>query len=670
MGKGLHLLLWTLVLSWSPLQAAPPETMKPLRNISSIRELNYADARMAPPVQLRVMVISHHENGFDAQDNSGGLFFEYRDEKMPPPGETLEIFGNVSGGVYGPYVVIDELKKFGRKNMPRPLNFRPDFVQTGIGDNRWIKIEGLMVDVKFNEDKRSGQGLLVTGQNDLVIRFYNETEDFDVEKLERLVGSWVELQGSAAPLFNDLSQRIGADIICSSHRFTRVLEEGKDTESVPLNEIGRWDSRRSTPGLLKTSGRVTLIEGPRSFVVQSEEHGARVKTLRPHQVIVDDSVDLVGIPDTEGYFVGLQYATATPAENKLDPIEPVTGNAPTSRAQAFQLINLSGRLTEREKRILNVQVGEEIVPVLLPGGIPNSELPPQGSEIEVTGVKLVDADQRGEIRSVSLALRRAEDIGVVATPSWWTPKRLWTAILLLAACIFLFIIWTLALNRRVKSQTGLIQDQIESNAALEERNRIARELHDTLSQGFSGVGYQLASVENSLYNDPDKAKEKLNTARQMVEHSLTEARDSLSGLRIPSAADKLEFPGSTLSIAQERCGEAGITMVRYNGAEIDTSDFNAEVKYTCHRILLEAVTNAIRHGEPSSVTIEMHEEDSGYVFSVKDNGKGFDTTKPPPGGHFGLQGMEERARQINATISIDSSSDGTRVDLIIPKRHK
>ena len=85
MGKGLHLLLWTLVLSWSPLQAAPPETMKPLRNISSIRELNYADARMAPPVQLRVMVISHHENGFDAQDNSGGLFFEYRDEKMPPP---------------------------------------------------------------------------------------------------------------------------------------------------------------------------------------------------------------------------------------------------------------------------------------------------------------------------------------------------------------------------------------------------------------------------------------------------------------------------------------------------------------------------------------------------------------------------------------------------------
>lgn len=669
MGKGLHLLIAVSLLGWLPAKAAPPETMKPLRNISSIRELTYADARMAPPVQLRVMVISHHENGFDAQDNSGGLFFELRGEQAPPPGEMLEISGNVSGGVYGPYVVIDSMKRQGRKPMPRPLNFRPDFVQTGIGDNRWIEIEGLMVDVKFGDDKRSGQGLLVTGQNDLVVRFFSQTNDFDVEKLKRLVGSWVRLQGSAAPLFNDLSQRIGADIVCSSHTFTKVVEQGKDTESVPLEEIGRWDSRRSTPGLLKTAGRVTLVEGPRSFVVQTGEHGARIRTLRPHELAVGDSVDLIGIPDTEGYFVGLRYATPSPSEEKLPAVDPVPDAAPTDRSQAFQLVTLSGKLTEREKRILNVQVGQELVPVLLPPGIPNSELPPQGSQIEVTGVKVVDADQRGEIRSISLALRKADDISVIDTPSWWTPRRLWTAILILATCIFLFLFWTLALNRRVRTQTDLIQSQIESNAALEERNRIARELHDTLSQGFSGVGYQLASVENSLYNDPDKAKDKLNTARQMVEHSLTEARDSLSGLRIPTAADKLDFPGSTLSIAGERCGEAGISMVRHNGASIDTSGFNTEVKYACHRIILEAVTNAIRHGKPSSIGIEMHEEDDSCVFSVIDDGKGFDTSKPPPGGHFGLQGMRERASQINATISIDSSSDGTKVDLIIPKRH-
>ena len=163
-----------------------------------MRLLTYEESRMAPPVVLRALVISHLPGGFDAQDSTGGLYFSVSPEKIPPLGHTVEIFGNVTGGFYGPYIVVDELRSRGLRNFPRALNFRPDFVQTGLGDNRLVEIEGLMVDVSFDESRRSGEGLIVNGQTDLRIRFQNQTDDFETDRIERLIGSWIQVQGSGS----------------------------------------------------------------------------------------------------------------------------------------------------------------------------------------------------------------------------------------------------------------------------------------------------------------------------------------------------------------------------------------------------------------------------------------------------------------------------------------
>ena len=186
-----------------------PVSVERLRTVDEVRLLTHAEARMAPPVVLRVTVISHLDGGFDGQDVTGGLFFEIPNNQLPPLGEFVEVYGNVTGGFYGPYIVVDEIRSRGPRNLPRPLIFRPDFVQTGIGDNRLISIEGLMVDVEFDESGRSGKGLIVNGQTDLTIRFRNEEGEFDADSMTRMIGSWVRLQGSVAPLFNDARQRIG-----------------------------------------------------------------------------------------------------------------------------------------------------------------------------------------------------------------------------------------------------------------------------------------------------------------------------------------------------------------------------------------------------------------------------------------------------------------------------
>ncbi|MEM9280536.1 MAG: sensor histidine kinase [Verrucomicrobiota bacterium] len=643
-----------------------PSSVDPLRTVDEVRLLTYEESRMAPPVMLRVTVVSHLPDGFDGQDNTGGLFFDVRPEQIPPLGELVEVHGNVTGGFYGPYIIVDEVRARGQRNLPKALNFRPDFVQTGLGDNRLIKIEGLVVDVTFDESGQSGEGLLVNGQTDIRIRFQNQLDEFEVDRIRRLVGSWVQLTGSGAPLFNDGRQRIGSDIICSSNQLIEVVNEGITTKHVPLGDIGRWDSRSSSPGLIRTLGQVTLIEGPRSFVVQADNHGARVKSLREHDLQVGDTVALKGLPDTEGYFVGLRYADVVPSSNLIEVAPPLVEELALSRDNPFQLVSLSGRAVDKEGRILNLETKEGLFPVSLPVDISVEDLPEAGSEIEITGVKLVDADVRGELRSVTVMMRHLDDLRVLATPSWWNPQRYWTAILILATGILLFLVWTLALNRRVSKQTALIETQIQSNAALEERNRIARELHDTLSQGFSGVGYQLASLDNHLTSNPEKAREKLTAAREMVELGLSEARDSLTGLRVPTAAESLEFPDKTLSIMEDRCHEASITLIITRSDEIDRLELDVETAYACHRILLEGVANVIRHSGAKQLQVDLGQNGGSWQFSLRDDGKGFDPQSTPDVGHYGLQGMKERASEIEAQLEIESSKRGTNLTLTLP----
>lgn len=664
---GWHRTLYALLLM-TPIGCAafdPPVSVRPLRSIADVRKMTYEESRLAPPVSLKVTVISHFKDGFDGQDNTGGLFFEVTAKALPRIGDELAIEGNVTGGFYGPYVIVDQFTKTGAKPPPKPLNFRPDFVQTGLGDNRWVEIEGLIVDVNFEGGKRDGSGLLVTGQSDLVIRFRNANEDFDVVRLEKMVGSWVRLFGSGAPLFNDQRQRIGSDIICSRHQFVEIIEQTGASQAVRLDEIGRRDSSRTRQGLVETNGTVTLVEGPSNFVVQSGQYGARIDTLSPAKVAVGEVINLTGLAETDGYFVGLRYATMAPAEGASDLPEAIQDVAPLSREHAFQLVSLSGRLIEKGRSLINLQVNEALVPVSVPPSV-SATLPPEGSELQVRGVKLVEADGRGEVRSVIIAVRTAEDLTVLAVPSWWTPARYWMAILILAAGALLFLTWLLALNRRVKKQTALIKEQIESNATLEERNRIARELHDTLSQGFSGVGYQLASVSNHLATDPDKARIKLDAARQMVEHSLVEARESLIGLRIPAGAQSLDFPDATLTAAKARCEEADVNFEAERAGWNESSKLPAETAYAFHRIVLEAVTNALRHSGANNIKVSMATEAGRARIVVSDNGRGFSTDARAPEGHFGIQGMRERAQQLGAALAIRSApAQGTSVELSV-----
>jgi len=201
------------------------------------------------------------------------------------------------------------------------------------------------------------------------------------------------------------------------------------------------------------------------------------------------------------------------------------------------------------------------------------------------------------------------------------------------------------------------------HAVLEERNRIAREIHDTLAQGFVAVSVQLEIVARQLTSSTENAKEHLNEARVMVRDSLSEARSAIWALRSQSAGN--EDLAARLSKMAGQVTASSQVRVRLE-VHGTYRPLGREVEDQLVRIGQEAVTNAVRHAEAGNIEIELAFEPKRLRMTIADDGRGFAMEPSGRGlaGHFGLQGMRERAGQIKADLKVDSAlGEGTRVSV-------
>src|SRR6185369_1335005 len=201
---------------------------------------------------------------------------------------------------------------------------------------------------------------------------------------------------------------------------------------------------------------------------------------------------------------------------------------------------------------------------------------------------------------------------------------------------------------------------------LEERARLAREIHDTLAQGFVGISSQLDAVAMCMPQETSPARKFLDLARRMARHSLTEARRSVMDLR----ASALE--GQDLAAALEsgtRMWTAG------SGVEVDVNitgtpgELPQEMEQHLLRIAQEAVANVLKHAGASKIWIKLHTEARKLYLRIKDDGRGFaqDGVFSSRGGHFGLIGMRERAERLGGELYLAShEGEGTEVEVKVP----
>jgi signal transduction histidine kinase/ligand-binding sensor domain-containing protein len=203
------------------------------------------------------------------------------------------------------------------------------------------------------------------------------------------------------------------------------------------------------------------------------------------------------------------------------------------------------------------------------------------------------------------------------------------------------------------------------NLVLSERTRIARELHDTLLQGLSGVTMQLQALWTHF--PPSSERRTLEEIIKDAGKCLTEARQSLWGLRNRTGSDNGISDRLTRQ-AQQALAAAPIKLVLR--ITPTPPPLSPEVEYQLLRIAQEAVSNAVQHAEPKTVEVRLECVDDGLELLVRDDGAGFSTeTQHAELGHYGLLGMQERAGEIGARLMITSVRGlGTDVKVMVKTR--
>ncbi|MEG5036497.1 PAS domain S-box protein [Microcoleus sp. AT3-D2] len=209
--------------------------------------------------------------------------------------------------------------------------------------------------------------------------------------------------------------------------------------------------------------------------------------------------------------------------------------------------------------------------------------------------------------------------------------------------------------------------QAEEASILEERNRMAREIHDTLAQAFTGILAQVGAANQVLTDDVEAAQAHLNLIKELARTGLVEARRSVVALR-----PQLLEEGSLQSalhrlIAQIRTAAMDTTL--YYEIEGAVYSLPTEVESNLLRMGQEALTNAIRHANADEIRVQLVYDRNQFCLRVKDNGQGFGVGSIPSSEGFGLLGMSERAERIGAQLTI-RSQPGQGTEIIVTVNRK
>ena len=217
-----------------------------------------------------------------------------------------------------------------------------------------------------------------------------------------------------------------------------------------------------------------------------------------------------------------------------------------------------------------------------------------------------------------------------------------------------------------------LQHQFEMtlDARVDERTRIARDLHDTLLQSFHGVLLRLETIFQLLPGTPIEAREKLGSTIDQVAEAITEGRDAVQGLR-KSTVQSNDLAQAISTLGEELASDSTSQRPAFHVAvEGHSQDLHPILRDEIYRIAVEALRNAFQHAQARKVEVEIRYNDEQFRMRVRDDGKGMDPeilSRQGSERHYGLPGMRERATLIGGKLTVWSEVDaGTELELMLP----
>ena len=407
---------------------------------------------------------------------------------------------------------------------------------------------------------------------------------------------------------------------------------------------------------------------------------------------IGESIEAAGIPVTDLYRIHL--AESVWRKSSEPPVKPGKPSAMTleslfkSKGDGEFIMNpkffghvltVNGTLREfvtdeRGERRLLLENGGHTIQIDC-SNAPNATGIQLGSVVSATGICVLDSDfWRPSLpfpknKSLFLVAQHTGDIVILKRPPWWTPAKFLVAASVMFGVIVLILIWNAALRVLVERKSREVVKaqarKLESELRIAERTRLAADLHDSLSQNLTVIGYQVSTAKNTLGDKDSTTTECLDTAAKMIRSCRTDLRRCLWDLR-SDVLDETDFAEAIRKTVAPVAGSASLA-VRFAGPRAAISDSTAHGVLNAVR---ELVANAVRHGEAANIRIAGEVHTGELNLSVRDDGCGFDLGNRPgqTEGHFGLDGIIERIERLGGTFKIESSpGNGTYAVISISK---
>lgn len=652
-----------------------------LTNAAQVRTLSAIEAARNFPVRLRGTIIADPQSGGQScvlMDDTAGIYVQGPSAMLAnlQRGDLVEIEGMTDPGEFAPIVSLRSLRRRGRAEIPPPQAVTFEQLIKGELDSQWVEVSGivrtcetLIADRKYQLDVATGGGRLAV---QIIGRFNPEA----------LIDAEVRLPGVIFYLFNKSRQVISPLLVVpTGAAFTVEKAAPANPYATPVLNSGnllRFAPQGTYGHRVHLRGTVIHHVPGEMLWIRDQAGGLRVQTRQTNSLTPGHRVDVLGFPSRGDYSPVLADAVFRSIGEEALPTPIVLTNADLALNHDADLIQIEGILNGKQLTsdgwALVMQSGDTSCRALLrqrPGGPPDQEWLP-GSLLKVTGISSVSIDQSrvagiAEPRSFELLLRSAADVELVQPPPWWTRERVVWMLAAVALGLLLligFVIWTARGRLREQAvQRSMAEGQF--TAILSERNRMAREIHDTLAQGLSAISMQLEVTKSRLPDASQPAARSLEEAHSLVRSSLAEARNSIWNMR-SQVLENNDLSAALRRILEQLTSGTGVDgRIRTTGR---TRRLPPVTENNLLRIGQEAITNAVAHAKARKIDVELEFRDKEIRLRVADDGCGFDAEHPPRSeSGFGLVGMRERAAELHGALTLQTSPGrGTELTLLVP----